>query len=96
MCEHMLRWAVDATILAHRPTVGSVDARNTDPSITEQNITDPSISDAPGTDMLELYCGNGNFTVALGRNFEVGPSVYVPACVCVYERVCGGRLGGGG
>lgn len=32
-------------------------------------------------DMLELYCGNGNFTIALAPNFRQAP--YNPSCACL-------------
>lgn len=29
------------------------------------------------SDLLELYCGNGNFTVALAENFRLVPLIWV-------------------
>lgn len=46
------------------------------------------------TDMLELYCGNGNFTVALAENFRLvsfGAALTPTACLLGHDQ--GIRLG---
>ena len=35
-----------------------------------QRVCAPPEGTAPTEDLLELYCGNGNFTVPLARNFR--------------------------
>ena len=54
----MLQWAKNAAVFDDRRTIP--DAGN-DPSIAERPRDD---------DFLELYCGNGNFTIAMAPMFR--------------------------
>lgn len=45
-----------------------------------QRVTAPPSGTTPSTDLLELYCGNGNFTIPLAQNFRcaaLAPAVFV-------------------
>lgn len=41
------------------------------------------------SDLLELYCGNGNFTVALAENFRLVPLIW---WCCSHDCQCRAQL----
>ena len=57
VCQHMLSWAQSVT--APPPTLIALEDSNNNGDDDEHKH-----------DLLELYCGNGNFTIALAENFR--------------------------
>ncbi|PNW88249.1 hypothetical protein CHLRE_01g021150v5 [Chlamydomonas reinhardtii] len=73
VCQHMLTWAQDVT----KPAAASEGsaAAAAEGSVAAEEGKEAAAAAAgggvgPEDDLLELYCGNGNFTIPLSANFR--------------------------
>ncbi len=79
VCQHMLSWAQDVTRplgAARMQGEGQGEGAGEGAAAAEG---EGQQAGGPETDLLELYCGNGNFTVGRGR-WWVGLVVLVAGC----------------